>query len=117
MVSVPFVTGACPLFVTVTVYPTAPPGVTVVTLAELTIVSTETSTVLAHRGSALPAMQLFPAADDVTALAKTLSPLSRLFSVTENVTVTVSPADRSPVHVTFGLAYDTDPALAAASPL
>ena len=72
---------------------------------------------VAHRGSALPDGQLLPAAADVTVLARILLPVSGLCTVTENVTVAESPGARLPVQVSAGLANDTDPAVAAASPL
>ena len=50
-------------------------------------------------------------------LARTMLPLSGLCTVTEYVTVAVSPGARFPVQVRPGLANDTDPAVAAASPL
>ena len=51
------------------------------------------------------------------AVTSILSPVSGLFTVTENVTVTVAPAARLPVQVRSGLAYDNVPRLAVASPL
>jgi hypothetical protein len=99
------------------VYRTTPPGVVVGTLAEFEIDNDDTVTAEAHAGSVLPVAQLDPTAEDVTALDKTLFPVSGLFTVTENVTVAVAPGDSVPVHVTFGLANDTDPSVAAASPL
>ena len=76
-----------------------------------------TGTEVEHRASVLPAGQLLPAAAEVTVVARTLSPVSTAFTVTENVTVAAAPTARLPVQVRFGLAYETAPTLAAASPL
>ena len=65
----------------------------------------------------LPGRQLLPAAAEVTVLARILFPVSGLLTVTENVIVAAAPTARFPVQVRFGLAYDTLPAVAAASPL
>ena len=72
-------------------------------------------TEVVHWASVLPLAQLLPAAADVTVLARTLSPVSGLFTVTENVIVAAAPTARFPVHVRFGLAKLTEPAFAAAS--
>jgi hypothetical protein len=109
--------GACPVLVNVAVYRTTPPGVAVLPLAVFAIASDATGTVLAHRESELPAAQLLPAADDDTVLDKTLSPVSGLLTVTENVTVAEAPGASVPVQVRSGLANTTDPAVADASPL
>ena len=53
----------------------------------------------------------------VSALDRILFPVSGLFTVTENVTVAVAPGASVPVQVRFGLANETLPAVAAASPL
>ena len=45
-----------------------------------------------------------PGVGDVTAVARTLSPVSGLFTVTEKVMVAVAPGARLPVQVRFGLA-------------
>ena len=50
-------------------------------------------------------------------MARILFPVSGLFTVTENVMVAVAPTARFPVQVRFGLAYDSVPAVAVASPL
>ena len=76
-----------------------------------------TGTVPVHRGSVPPAGQLLPAVAEVTLSTITLSPVSGLFTVTENVIVAVAPTARSPVQVRFGLENDTLPAVADASPL
>ena len=65
----------------------------------------------------LPAAQLLPAVAEVIVLARTLLPVSGLLTVTENVIVAVAPTARFPVQVRFGLAYETLPAVAVASPL
>ena len=61
-------------------------------------------TLVAHRVSVLPLAQLLPAVAEVIVLARTLFPVSGLFTVTENVMVAVAPAARFPVQVRFGLA-------------
>ena len=78
---------------------------------------TSTTTVTEHRASVLPAAQLLPAAADVTVCARTLSPVSGLFTVTENVIVAVAPTARFPVQVRIGLVKRPCPAVAAALPL
>ena len=60
-------------------------------------------TLVAHLVSVLPLAQLLPAVADVIVLARTLFPVSGLFTVTENVMVAVAPAARFPVQVRFGL--------------
>src|SRR5450631_3427801 len=95
--------GTCPALVNTEVSRTTDPGVVVETFELLTIVSTATSTVLAQRGSVLPLAQLLPAAAEVTAAARILSPLSGLLTVTENVTVAVPPGLRFPVQARAGL--------------
>ena len=60
---------------------------------------------------------MLPAAAVVSVLARILSPVSGLFTVTENVIVAVAPGASVPVQVRFGLANETVPAVAAASPL
>ncbi len=57
-----------------------------------------------------------PAADDAAETISSLSPVSGSFTVTENVTSTVAPTARSPLHVSTPPAKDTDPALANAFP-
>jgi hypothetical protein len=109
--------GACPVLAIVVVAFSVPPGVTVAGLNVELIDSCDTVTVLAHRGSALPAAQLLPAADDVTVLDKILFPESGVLTVTENVTVADAPAASVPVHVRFGLANETFPDVAVAFPL
>ena len=76
---------------------------------------TSTTTVTEHRASVLPAAQLLPAAADVTVCARTLSPVSGLFTVTENVTVAVPPTARFPVQVSTGLVKPALPAVAVTS--
>ena len=58
-----------------------------------------------------------PPLAEVIVLARTLFPVSGLFTVTENVIVALAPTARFPVQVRFGLANDTLPAVAVASPL
>ena len=65
----------------------------------------------------MPAGHDDPAAPEVATVISCLSPLSGLLTVTVNVTVTDPPGARLPVQVSTGAAYDTDPAVAAASPL
>ena len=57
-----------------------------------------------HRASVLPAGQLLPGVADVTVSTRILSPVSGLFTVTENVIVADAPTARFPVQVRFGLA-------------
>ena len=76
-----------------------------------------TVTVTAHRASPPPAGQLLPGVADTTVPVRDWLPVSGLFTVTEYVIVAESPGARFPVQVRFGAAYDTDPAVAAASPL
>jgi len=64
---------------------------------------TRSGTELAHRASVPPAGQLLPAVAEVMVLASTLSPVSGLSTVTENVIVAVAPTARFPVQVRFGL--------------
>ena len=78
---------------------------------------TSTTTVTEHRASVLPAAQLLPAAADVTVCARTLSPVSGLLTVTENVTVADAPTARLPLQDSTGLVNPTVPAVAAALPL
>ncbi len=80
-----------------------------------------TASVLRHGAAVVPGRQDDPGAADVAVTITSLSPVSGLFTVTLNVTVTVAPTARSPVQVSTGLAYDTVPlaplvAVAAASP-
>ena len=81
------------------------------------MVSPETVTVVVQRGSVPPAGQLFPAVAETMVVARMPSPVKGLFTVTEKVMVAVAPAARFPVQVRFGLANDTVPAVAVASPL
>ena len=76
------------------------PGVAIVVLGVTLIARIDTGTLTAHRGSPLPAAQLLPAVTDVTVLERTLSPVSGLCTVTENVIVAVSPGFRFPVQDT-----------------
>jgi hypothetical protein len=105
------------VLVNVAVYRTTLPGVVVAVLAVATMRSDATVTVEEHAGAVPPDGQLLPRAADVTALDKIPFPVSGLFTVTENVTVAVVPGASVPVQVRFGLANETAPALAAASPL
>src|ERR1700689_1696225 len=99
------------------VYCTVAPGVADAALALLVMVRPCTSTVAVHRASVPPAGQLVPAVAEVIVLARTLLPASGLLTVTVKVMVAVAPAARFPVQVRFGLAKETAPAVAAASPL
>ena len=65
----------------------------------------------------LPLAQLLLDVVEVTVLARLLFPVSGLFTVTENVIVADAPTASVPVQVRFGLANDTLPAVALASPL
>ena len=85
--------------------------------AVMAMVRAETPTVLEHRVSVLPLAQLLVDVVEVTLLTRLLLPASGLFTVTENVIVAAAPTARSPVQVRFGLANDTLPAVALASPL
>src|SRR5450755_4192538 len=105
--------GTCPALVNVAVNRTTEPGVVVVTFELFTIVSAATSTVAVQAAAPEPAAQLLPAVVEVTVLARMWSPVSGLFTVTENVIVAVAPAARSPVQVRAGLANDTVPMVAA----
>ena len=67
--------------------------------------------------SLLPLAQLLLDVVEVTLLARIPFSVSGLFTVTENVMVATAPTARVPVQVRFGLANDTLPAVAAASPL
>jgi hypothetical protein len=109
--------GVCPVLANVAVYRTTPAGVVVLPPAVLVMASADTVTVLAHRLSVEPVAQLLPAAADDTVLDRIMSPVSGFSTVTENVTVAVAPGASVPVQVRFGLVNDTDPVLAAASPL
>ena len=72
---------------------------------------------MAQFGSVLPAVQLFPAAAEVSWVVRVLSPVSGLLTVTVKVTVVAAPGARVPVQVRFGLANEAVPAVADASPL
>ena len=109
--------GVCPVLANVAVNRTTPPGVVEATFAVLVITSEATVTVEEQAGAVPPAGQLLPPAADVTALDRILFPVSGLLTVTENVTVVVAPGASVPVQVRFGLANETLPAVAAASPL
>jgi len=95
------------------------PGVAEAVPAVLVIVSAGVSTgTMAWQGALMvPGGQVDPWAAELAVVMTSLPPVSGSCTVTENVTVAVSPGDRFPVHVSTGLANDTDPALAAASPL
>jgi hypothetical protein len=83
---------------------TTDPGVAVDTSELFVIVNTATGTVAVQDGSLLPAAQLLPGVAEVIVVARILLPVSGLFTVTENVTVTDAPTARFPVQVRFGLA-------------
>ena len=68
---------------------------------------------MVQRGSVLPAGQSLPGEVEVRVLARILSPVSGLFTVTEKVMVTVPLAGTVPVQVRSGLAKLTEPAVAA----
>src|ERR1700733_627931 len=68
-----------------------------------------------HRGSELPDGQLLPGAAELTVLTRLRSPVAGSLTETEKVTVTVAPADRSPVQVRPGAANETEPLVAVAS--
>ena len=74
-----------------------------------------TATVALQAGLVVPLGQLLPGAAEVTVLDMILSPVSGSSTVAEYVMVTLPPTARSPVQVRTGLAYDTLPAVAAAS--
>ena len=76
-----------------------------------------TVTIAVQRVSVLPAGQLLPAVAEVTVLVRILSPVSGVATVAEKVMVAVAPGARLPVHVRLGLANDTVPEVAVASPL
>ena len=101
----------------VDVYRTTLPGVVVATLAVLLMISCDTVTVEKQSVSVLPDWQLLPEPVVVSVLARILLPVSGLLTVTENVIVAVAPGASVPVQVRFGLANETVPAVAAASPL
>ena len=67
--------------------------------------------------SVLPLAQLLLAVAEVMVLARVMLPVSGLLTVTEKVMVAAAPTARVPVQVRFGLANETLPAVAAASPL
>ena len=67
----------------VVVSSSVPPGVTVAALNVESIVSCETVTVAVHRGPGLEAGQLLLADEEVIVLARILSPVSGLSTVTE----------------------------------
>ena len=52
-----------------------------------------------HGAVVVPGGQVDPGAAEAAVTIRVLSPLAGLFTVTENVTVTVSPRARSPVQV------------------
>ena len=103
------------MLVNVAVNRTTPPGVVVLTSELFTMASTATFTVAVHAAAPLPAAQLLPGVTEVIVLASTLFPVSGLFTVTENVTVSLAPTARFPVQIRSGLANDTVPAVACAS--
>ena len=94
------------------------PAVVVLAPGVLVIVSpgVSTATVLPQGAVVVPGGQVDPTAGEVTVVMTSLSPASGLRTVTEKVIVTESAGARSPVHDSTGLASETDPALAAASP-
>jgi hypothetical protein len=94
-----------PESLTVSVYCTVDPGVVVDTLDDKAMVRLGTwiATVVLQAGSVPPAGQLLAGVGEVTAVVRTLLPVSGSFTVTEKVIVAVAPAARSPVQVRFGL--------------
>ncbi len=94
----------CPLLVTVTVWPTSPPGTALGGLAAGVTVSAGTSTwtAVAQPGPP-PTGQVVPAAAEETVLISVRSPRSGSCTVTEKVTVAVAPTARSPVQVSSGV--------------
>ena len=62
------------------------------------------ATVTVQPGLLPPGGQVLPTVLEVMAVTITLSPVSGLFTVTENVIVAVAPTARFPVQVRFGLA-------------
>ena len=87
-------------------------------MVNVRVVALTTATVAVQSGSVPPlAGQFPPGVAEVIVLARLLLPVSGLFTVTEKVTVAVPPGDRFPVHDSTGEANDTDPPVAAASPL
>ena len=93
------------------------PGVVVATFAVSVMTSDATVTVEEQSVSVLPDWQLLPTAVVVSVLDRMLSPVSGLLTVTENVIVAVAPGASVPVQDRFGLANETLPVVAAASPL
>ena len=79
------------------------PGVVVATFQLAVIVSWATPTVVVQRGSVLPPAQSLFGEVEVTVLARIMLPVSGLFTVTENVTVTLPLPGTVPVQVRFGL--------------
>src|ERR1700759_4656104 len=108
-----------PVLLALTVYVTLDPATAVLALELTARVSpgTRTWTLLEQFASVLPEGQLLPTAVEVTWAVRVLSPVSGLLTVTEKVIVAVPPGARLPVQVSLGLAYETVPAVAAASPL
>ena len=78
---------------------------------------TRTVTEVPQAGAGPEAGQLLAGVGEVIAVTRVLSPVSGLFTVTENVMVAVAPAARLPVQVRFGLVKETVPLVATASPL
>ena len=71
------------MLVIVVVSSTVAPGVAVPALGVESIASCATVTVAVHRGPGLAAGQLLPADGELIVLARILSPVSGLFTVTE----------------------------------
>ena len=105
------------MLVNVEVYRTTLPGVVVATFEVLTMSSDATVTVEKQSVSVLPDWQSLPALVVVSVLARILSPVSGLFTVTENVIVAVAPGASVPVQLRFGPANETLPVVAVASAL
>jgi hypothetical protein len=85
----------------------------------LTIVSPgiTTFTVIVHRGSALPAGQLLPAAVVEPVIAMTCPPAGQgLATMIDPVSVTVAPTGTSPVHTAPVAPIDSVPELAVSLP-
>ena len=77
---------------------TTAPGAAVAALAVFTIVSpgVSTATVTWHGAVIVPGGHDDPAADDAADTISSLSPVSGLSTVTENVTVAVAPGRQAP---------------------
>ena len=94
-----------PESVTVTVYCTVDPGVVVETPEDMAMVrpGTRMVTEVLQAGFVPPVGQLLAGVGEVIAVARTLLPVSGLFTVAEKVMVAIAPAARLPVQVRFEL--------------